>query len=128
MKQKLIDKKKRTGFKGFLDTNLYSISGIINYYMNEKSGRRHLIAVFLQIILIILFKVNSMEFIILLILMCLILSIELINTAIESICDLVSPEYNKLIKVAKDSGSGATYVISILTAIVNLIIFLPKLF
>lgn len=128
MKQKLPDKTKRGGLKGFWDTNMYSFNGILNYYLHETSARRHLIAIFLQALLIICFKPTPIEILILVILVFLILSVELINTAIESICDLVSPEYNELIKIAKDSGSGATYVISSLTAVANLVIFIPLIF
>lgn len=129
MKQKLKGKRKQSlGLKSFYDTNVYSISGIINYYTHEASGIRHLVVFAIQIILAIVFNANVYEWIILLMLMFLILSIELVNTAIESVCDLVSPEYHKLVKIAKDSGSGATYAIAVLTGIVNLIIFLPKIF
>ena len=54
------------------------------------------------------------------------LASELLNTAIEAVCDLVSPEYNPFVKIAKDSGSAATGVLSILWAIMILMIYLPK--
>ena len=51
--------------------------------------------------------------------------IELINTAIEATVDMVTNEYNEYAKIAKDCGSAATGLMSVLATIVNLIIFLP---
>ena len=51
--------------------------------------------------------------------------IELINTAIEATVDMVTLEFNPYAKIAKDCGSAATGIMSILALIVNLIIFIP---
>ena len=56
-----------------------------------------------------------------------ILAIELLNTAIEATCDAITKEFNPYIKVAKDCGSAATFVIFIVAVILNIIIFLPKI-
>jgi diacylglycerol kinase len=56
----------------------------------------------------------------------LVISLEMINSAIENLVDLVSPEYNKLAGKAKDIAAGAVLVAAICAAIVGLIIFLPK--
>ena len=55
------------------------------------------------------------------------LAIELLNTSIEAVCDLVSPEYNKLVKVAKDCASAATFSIATALFIAVLIIYVPKI-
>ncbi len=47
------------------------------------------------------------------------------NTAIEAVCDVVSPEYHPLIKVAKDMGAGAVLISSIFAALIGLSIFSP---
>jgi diacylglycerol kinase len=118
------NKKSKVSIIGFIKTNKYSIEGLINYFKNETSAIRLLIAWVIQITLIILLKPEVVEVMIIFICMTLILSIELINTAIEAICDLVSPEYNKLIKIAKDSASAATYIFSWVTGFISLYIFL----
>lgn len=56
-----------------------------------------------------------------------VLSAEAVNSAIESLADLVSPEYNETIKKTKDLAAGAVLIMAIAAAIVGIIIFLPKL-
>lgn len=51
--------------------------------------------------------------------------VELINTAIEATVDMVTKEYNEYAKIAKDCGSAATGIMSIMATICNLIIFVP---
>ena len=55
------------------------------------------------------------------------LAVELINTALENTCDAITKEYNEYIKIAKDCGSAATFVIFIVAVLLNVIIFLPKI-
>ena len=69
-----------------------------------------------------------MNFLIIIILaMGIVLSAELINTAIERTVDLVTKDYEELAKVAKDAAAGAVLVSSIFVAIIGIIIFLPKI-
>lgn len=56
-----------------------------------------------------------------------ILSVEHLNIAIESACDAITKNYNFLIMITKDCGSAATFIIFIVTNILNIIIFYPKI-
>ena len=53
---------------------------------------------------------------------------ELFNTALETVVNLVSPEKNELARKAKDISAGAVLIVAIFSAIIGLIIFLPKVF
>lgn len=55
-------------------------------------------------------RFDKMEYIVCLVLSCLVFSFELFNTAIESTVDIVSPEFHSLAKVAKDCAAGAVLV------------------
>ena len=55
------------------------------------------------------------------------IALELVNTAIESVVDLVTTERKPLAKVAKDTAAGAVLVAAIMAAIVGLIIFVPRI-
>lgn len=57
----------------------------------------------------------------------LILSLELVNTAVEAVVDLVTEEKKPLAKIAKDTAAGAVLVAAIMAAAVGLVIFVPKL-
>lgn len=57
----------------------------------------------------------------------LVLSAEAVNSAIEALADRVSPAYDEAIKRTKDLAAGAVLLLAIASAVVGLIIFLPKL-
>ena len=104
-----------------------SLEGISSY---AKDGKSFIIYVFCSLIEIIAgfaFNVNGLEWILIISMLGIILAIELLNTAIEETCDAITKEFNPYIKVAKDCGSAATFVIFIVTVILNIIIFLPKI-
>lgn len=66
------------------------------------------------------------EWCICLVLFGLILSLELVNTAVESVVDLVTEERKPLAKVAKDTAAGAVLISAIMAAIIGCVIFVPK--
>jgi len=130
MNMELKDNKKiikKITARSLINTIKYSIEGLIYFYRSEKSAIIHFVSVLIAIILGIVLKITLIEGLILTIFLTLILSVELLNSAIESVCDLVSLEYQPLIKVAKDCGSAATFVLSSMTFIVGKIIFIPNL-
>jgi diacylglycerol kinase (ATP) len=58
---------------------------------------------------------------------CLVLALEAINTAIEAIVDLVSPQQHPLAKIAKDTAAGAMILVVLGSICVGLAIFGPRL-
>ena len=52
---------------------------------------------------------------------------ECLNTSLEALVDLASPDYNELAKVAKDCAAGAVFICSIASLFVAAFIFLPKI-
>lgn len=73
----------------------------------------------------IFLKVSSTEWLITLLCLGVVLSIELINTAIEAVVDLVTLEIHPLAKIAKDCGSAATFVVTMLGIVICIIIYFP---
>ena len=120
-------RNKQFGFKRFLRSFTNSLSGLKYAYLNEQSMFIHLIATILTIILGIVLKISRTEAIVLASLLCFVVVIELINTSIEACCDAVTLNRNELIKIAKDTASGAVFLGSIVTLVISLIIFVPKI-
>ena len=118
MKKKV--KKIRNSFK-------YSFQGIISAFRTETNMKIHFIIMMLVIIAGVIFDLNAIEWIICVILFGLVISLELINTAIETTVDLAMPEINEKAKLAKDIAAVAVLVSAIVSVIVGLIIFIPKL-
>jgi undecaprenol kinase len=72
------------------------------------------------------FELKSAEWLWLLAAIALVLISELLNTAIEVLVDLVSPNYHEKAGIVKDAAAGAVLVAAIIAAIIGLIIFVPK--
>lgn len=104
-----------------------SFNGIKYYAKDGKSILIYVFWVIFEIVMGIIYKINGLEWILIICVLGVILSVELINTAIEATCDAITKKYNPLIKIAKDCGSAATFVVSLISIILNIIIFLPKI-
>jgi diacylglycerol kinase len=120
-------KKRNITPKSVIQTFRNSINGIICYARDGKSIILYLVGLIFEIVMGICFNINGLEWILIICIMGILLAVELLNTAIEAACDTITKHYNPLIKIAKDCGSGATFVIFTVTVILNLIIFIPKI-
>ena len=116
-----IDKKRlRNSFK-------YASYGIIQSYKGEQNLRIHSIIAILVIIFGLFFKISYLEWFVCLILIGLVLMAEFFNTAIEYVVDLASPKIHPLARAAKDTASAGVLIMTIISAIIGLIIFIPKI-
>ena len=70
---------------------------------------------------------SRMEWIAVTIVIGAVLAAEAVNSSIEALADLVSPEYNEAIKRTKDLAAGAVLLMAIAAAIVGFVIFIPKI-
>ena len=119
------DKVKVYGPMRFLKSIKYSIDGLVHAYRYEQSLWIHGCAVILAIILGIAFNMKLSEWAIIFIALGIILALLLINTAIEAAVDLTTTEIHPLAKVAKDCGSAASFVMSIVSIVISLFVFGP---
>ena len=104
----------------------YAFNGIITSFKTEKNMKFHIVMMVL-VIAGTLLKISKIEWIICVILFALVISAELINTAIETIVDMITMEKNEKAKIAKDVAAGAVLVNAIGSTIIGLIIFIPKI-
>jgi len=112
---------KNTLLKSFF----YAFSGIYKTVLTERNFRIHMLAAIIVTFLGFYFKIKRIEWIILVISIALVMAMEMVNTAIEAIVDLVSPNYHPLAKVAKDVAAGCVLVTAIASAIVGVLLFYP---
>jgi diacylglycerol kinase (ATP) len=105
----------------------YAFRGIGRLFRFEPNARIHAVAGICVVIAGCLFKISGIEWIILVIVIGLVLSAEAFNTAIEKLCDVVSPNYSSSIKHIKDMAAGAVLLTAIAAAITGILIFLPKM-
>lgn len=112
--------------KNFLRSFKYAFEGIVTGIKEEQNMKIHISIMILVIIFGIILKISKIEWIICIILFGLVISMELINTAVENTVDLITKEKNEQAKIAKDVAAGAVLVSAIASAIIGLIIFVPK--
>jgi diacylglycerol kinase (ATP) len=74
------------------------------------------------------FDISSNEWIVQILAMGLVISIEGINTAIEEVANFIHPERHDKIGLIKDIAAGAVFIASVFACIIGLIIYIPKIF
>ena len=118
----MIEKSKNviTSFK-------YAFQGVFSEITTERNLKIHISIMILVIIAGIFFKISKMEWIICIILFGLVIGGEMLNSAIETVVDIAMPEINPKAKFAKDVAAGAVLIFAISSAIIGLIIFIPKI-
>lgn len=113
--------------KRLLNSFKYAGKGIIETFKSEKNMKIHLFMTLFVTVLGFLLNISLNEWFICIILFSSVISLEIVNTAIETVVDLVSPNYNELAKRAKDLAAGSVLIAAISSAIIGIIIFLPKI-
>ncbi len=116
------------GWKRFVASMLYALNGIRLAVRDERHMRVHLTAACIVIVVATVFRISKMEWLILLLTIGAVISLEMVNSAIERTVDLVTDEYRPLAKEAKDLAAGAVLVFALLSVIVGISIFTPYLY
>ena len=112
--------------KTFLKGVSYCLEGIAYTFRDEKNFRIEVILGILVVIASLILRISLIEWIIVVFLITMVLVLELINTAFESMVDLYTQEYNKIAKATKDVIAGAVLVVCIFSFIIGILIFVPK--
>ena len=118
--EKIDTKKLTNSFK-------YAFHGIIETMKREQNMVLHLIITILVIFMGLFFRISRVEWLILIFTIASVLSMEVLNTAIEALTDLACPNKNELARAAKDCAAGAVLVFAIAAVIIGLVIFVPYL-
>ena len=104
----------------------YAFEGIFTGIKKERNMKIHCLTMLCVVAAGFVFRISVSEWCICLILFGMILSLELVNTAMEAVVDLVTEERRPLAKLAKDTAAGAGLIAAIMAAGVGLLIFVPK--
>ena len=104
-----------------------AFNGIFLLIREGKIFRVHLLIMTAVIVAGILFSIDKVEWLIVILTIGVVLAAEGFNTAIEKLCDHISPDYHKSIKKVKDIAAAAVLLVSITAAVLGLLIFIPYL-
>ena len=106
----------------------YAIKGMYIALREQQNMRIHLLAILVVTFAGIYLGLRAIEWGIIALTMGLVISTEMINSAIESLVDLISPEYNEKAGKIKDVAAGAVLVAAIIATVVAIYIFGNKIF
>lgn len=115
-------------FKQFWRSKSHAIRGIRYAYTHESNFRMQVAIAFVVVAGMFLLGVTPLEAIIILLLIFAVLILELFNTTIEALSDVVMPRLHDHIKIVKDVAAGMVLLASILAILVGSIIFVPYFF
>ncbi|HVA96599.1 MAG TPA: diacylglycerol kinase family protein [Candidatus Acidoferrales bacterium] len=115
----MIDRRKF--FKSFK----YAFEGIHYAFRNDQNLLIHLLVAFLVINVSIALRVQPPQMAILGLTMMMVITAEMINSAIEKMVDLITKEHRQEAKIAKDVAAGMVLVTAIAAAVIGTLIFLP---
>ncbi len=105
----------------------YAGAGIRYLLWTQRNAKIHTAIGLAAVTLGFLLRIEHSEWLILVLTIALVLATEGINTAVEAVVDLASPDYHPLAKIAKDVAAGTVLLTAIAAVVVGLIIFLPRL-
>lgn len=114
-------------FRKLLESFNYAINGILDTTRSQRNMKIHLFVTLCVLLACFFFDISKLEFLVLAITITLVISAELINTAIEATVDMSTNFYHPLAKVAKNAAAGGVLVTAINALIVGYIIFWDKL-
>jgi undecaprenol kinase len=120
----LRDKKRKYKYS---ETFMFALEGIRVSFKNEKNIKFHFFFSIFVLLMGFIFNLTYTEWMFVLVAVAGMLVIEMINTAIERVVDLVTDEYHPLAKQAKDIAAGAVFIYALLSIVIGITIFLPKI-
>lgn len=100
-----------------------AFAGVIYVFKTQPNFLVHAIAAFIALFLAAYLRVTTAEFILIVFTIVLVLMAEMVNTAVESVTDLISPEWHEKAKIAKDVSAGMVLVSAVGSIIVGILIF-----
>lgn len=105
-----------------------AMAGLIWAFSTQPNFRVHFFLSFIAILLGFILHITYLEMTIIVLTIIFGLGVEMINTSIEAMTDLITTEYRQSAKIAKDVAAGMMLLTAIGAIIIACIIFLPKLF
>jgi diacylglycerol kinase len=120
-------RQKSVCMLNFLKGFVYAFNGLVIFFRHERNGRIQLLIGVVVMLLGWGVGISAAEWMVILGCIATVLSFEMINSSIEKLCNLVHPKFHPAVKTIKDMSAGAVLFVSIFSAIIGAIIFLPKI-
>jgi len=112
-------------FRHWLKSANFAIEGILQGARTQKHMRYHFFSAATVLVMSYVLGVTRMEFILLALAVILVISAEMLNSAIEAVVDLLSPAYAEKARIAKDIAAGAVFITAFGSAVLGYVILFP---
>ncbi len=100
----------------------FALRGIGKTICTENHMRFHIVAAVYVVVFSLFYEFSAVQYAVLAVLLGLVMALEVLNTCIEEVCDLVADRYEPMIRVAKDAAAGAV-LITALSAVAVAVLF-----
>ncbi|UWX61361.1 diacylglycerol kinase family protein [Chryseobacterium oranimense] len=107
---------------------LNAFRGILLMLKTERNFQIEIAAFFINLILIFYFRLSVFDTVLVLLASAGVLSAEIFNTAIERICDIIQPDFDKRIGFIKDISAGAVLLMTIASIITGIMVYWKYIF
>ena len=104
-----------------------AFSGIKYFFLHDRNGKIHLAAAIAVIAVSFVLKLTPGEWATVLLCIAIVTALEMMNAAIENLCDLVEANFHPVVKIIKDVSAAAVLFCAIVSAVIACIIFIPKI-
>jgi diacylglycerol kinase len=105
-----------------------AFNGIRYFFKTERNGKIQLAVAAFTLLFAFYLQVSATDWIFILLCIAAVIGLEMMNSALEHLCNHVHKDYHPSIKIIKDVAAGAVLFVSIVSTIVGLVIFIPKIF
>lgn len=119
-------KEKRFSWASRMRSFGYAGNGLRHFFSKEINAKIHLSCAILVVLAALFLKLNALEWAAILLSIGLVFATEIINSTIEHLADVISPEKKPAIKVVKDMAAAAVLISAIISLVIATLILLPK--
>ena len=113
--------------KTFLRSFRFAFQGAVQFFSKQRNAKIQSVMGIIAISLGFIVSITPYQWLLVLFCIGLVISLEMINSAIEIFCDMVTTDFHPGIKIIKDVAAGAVLVAAIASLVIGLIIFIPAL-
>lgn len=107
---------------------LNAFRGLFMMMKTERNFQIELAAFFINLFLIFYFKLSAVDTALILMVSLAVLSAEIFNTAIEKICDMIQPDFDRRIGFIKDVSAGAVLLMAAGSVVVGVVVYWKYVF
>ena len=111
----------------FFKSFSYAFNGLRQMFFVERNFTIHVLTAIVTIVFGFLMRISTAEWMVIILCIVIVISLEIVNSAIEKLCDFIHPEEHEKIKIIKDISAAAVLIAALAAFVIGLVIFLPKI-